>query len=147
MASLSLDPETGTGLAGIGLGVPAPLDGSGFWVQRLEVAANVCNITRDARDEVIANNQRSHGGEVAELGVGEFDVPTNGSVFGIEANHVGVRGGEVEPILVHAQTAVADVVALRFSVVVPNLAAEASVHGPNVVWGGEVENAVHFEGR
>src|SRR5215469_2856002 len=36
-------------------------------------------------------------------------------------------------------------VSLGFAVVVPNFAAEAGVHGPNIVGGGEVEDAVHFE--
>ena len=36
-------------------------------------------------------------------------------------------------------------VAFRFSVVVPNLAPEAGIHGPNVVRRSEVEDAVYFE--
>ena len=40
----------------------------------------------------------------------------------------------------------ADVVAFGWSVVVPDLAAEARIDGPNVVRCGEVENAADFEG-
>ena len=39
----------------------------------------------------------------------------------------------------------ADVVAFGSTVVMPDFAAVAGVHGPNVVGGGEVENAVDFE--
>src|SRR5690349_12593726 len=139
-------PSFGAGLAGIGFGVPAPLDGSGFRIERFEITANIGNVTRDTGNDVITDHQRSHGGEIAELGIGELDVPPDRAALGVEADHVGVRRGEVEPILVHAQAAIADVVAFRFTVIVPNLAAETSVDGPNVVRRREVENAVYFKG-
>src|SRR5256884_3388363 len=68
---------------------------------------------------------RSHRGEVAELGVGEFDDPTNRAVPGIEANQVRVGSGEVEPVLIHAQAAIADVIAFGNTLVMPDLAAIA----------------------
>jgi hypothetical protein len=59
---------------------------------------------------------------------------------------VRIGSGEVEPVLIHAQAAVTDVITFGNTLVMPDLPAIASVDGPNVVRRGEVENAVDFEG-
>ncbi len=96
---------------------------------------------------MIAHDERRHGREITELDVGQLDVPTHLAVFGAETDQVGIGRGEVKPIFVHAQAAMADVVAFGGALVMPDLAAEAGVDGPDIVWRGEVENAVHFEWR
>jgi hypothetical protein len=138
-------PGFGAGQARVWFCVPAPLDFSRFRIERLEEAANVGDVAGDSDDHVIANDERSHGRKVAELRVGKLDDPTNGAILGVETDDVRVGGGEIEPVLVHAQAAIADVVAFGFAMVVPNLTAIAGVDGPHVVGDGEVEDPVHFK--
>lgn len=71
----------------------------------------------------------------------------NGTILGVEANQVRVGGREVEPILVHSDTAIANMVAFGMTFVVPNQPAKSSVDGPNIVGNREVENAVNLERR
>ena len=56
-----------TRLARVWLGVPAPLNGSGFRIPRLEETSNIRNIPRDAHNHVIAYNERRHRRKVAEF--------------------------------------------------------------------------------
>src|SRR5260370_22063815 len=74
-----LGPGFGAWLTGIRLGVPAPLDRSGLWIERLEVTANVGYVSGNAGDDVIAGPQRSHGGKVAELGSGKVEGHATGA--------------------------------------------------------------------
>src|SRR5205823_13633639 len=83
--------------------------------------------------------------EVTELWVGELDDPANTPILGIETDQMRVGRSKVEPILVHAQSAIADVVAFGNTQVVPNLTPKASVDSPHVVGRREIENAVHFQ--
>ena len=98
-------------LAGVRIGVPAPLDRSGLRIQGLKETPNIRNIPGHADDHVIAYNQRRHCREVTELWIGELDDPANAAILGIETDQMRVGRSKVEPILVHAQSAIADVVA------------------------------------
>src|SRR6266700_3250651 len=98
-------------LAGVRIGVPAPLDRSGLRIQGLKETPNIRNIAGHADDHVIAYNQRRHCREVTELWIGELDDPANAAILGIETDQMRVGRSKVEPILVHAQSAIADVVA------------------------------------
>ncbi len=69
-------------------------------------------------------------------------------VLRVEADQIIVRRLHVEPVVPHAQAAVADVrAALGLPDVVPQLAAVARIHGPGVIGRGEIENAVDFQDR
>src|SRR5437899_224116 len=54
---------------------------------------------------------------------------------------------DVEPVFVHGDSAMTDVVAFGFALVVPDLAAEFRVDGPDVVGRSEVHDAVYDERR
>src|SRR5207302_10364620 len=52
-----------------------------------------------------------HRREVAEFWIGELDDPADAAILCLETDQVGVGGSKVEPILVHTQTAIANMVA------------------------------------
>src|SRR5258708_34930347 len=54
---------------------------------------------------------------------------------------------DVEPIFVHGDATMADVIAFGFTLVMPDLAAEPCVDGPNMVGRSEVHDAVDDERR
>src|SRR5205085_4864327 len=94
-------PSFRSWLTRVRLRVPAPLERSGFRIERIEEAANVSDVARDTGDNVIANHERSHRREVSELRIGELYIPTHCSILGVQTDHVRVGSGEVKPILVH----------------------------------------------
>ena len=96
---------------------------------------------------MIAYNERRHRRKVAEFQIGELNVPANRAILRIEADQVCVRRSKVQPILVHAQSAIANVVAFGNTLVMPDFPPVARIYGPNVVGHREVENAVHFQRR
>ncbi len=138
-------PRFGARLAGIWLGVPAPLDCSGVGIQRLEQTTDVRGVPGESDDHVVTNHKRRHRREVAKLGISQFDDPANGAILGIQTDQVRIGGSEVEPILVHGQAAMADVVAFGSAMVMPDLASVPGIDSPNVLGHGEVKNAVHFQ--
>ena len=143
----ALRPSFRSGLARLRLGIPAPLQLAGFRIARIEKARNVGHVAGDADQHVILDHQRRHGREVAELGIGQFDVPAQLAVFGVERDQMAIGRFEVQPILVHADAALADVVALRFAEVVPDDAAGARIQRPDVIGRREIQDAVDFERR
>src|SRR5260221_1759580 len=54
---------------------------------------------------------------------------------------------DVDPVFVHGDATMADVIAFGFTLVMPDLAAELCVDGPNVVGRSEVHDAVYDERR
>ena len=111
----------------------------------VEDAANVGGVAGNAGDDVIFDDERRHRGEVAELGVGEFDVPHELSIFGGEAKQVRVGRREIKFVAEHGDAAMADVIAGDFAFEMPDRQAEARVDGVDVVGDGEIQDAVHFE--
>ena len=97
---------------------------------------------------VIANDDGRGRGKIFLLHVGNFNVPALGAVLGVERNKVIVGRFEVEPASVHAEAAASDVnAAVRFPLVMPELAPGARIHGPGVVGEREIEDAVDFQRR
>src|SRR6202040_2611271 len=77
-----------------------------------------------------------------------FLVPALLARTGVERHEVVVRRDEEEVVAPHRDAAVADVrAALRLPEVVPDLLAVVRVERPDVVGGGDVEDAVHREHR
>src|SRR5438046_4870966 len=52
-----------------------------------------------------------------------------------------------DPVFVHGDATMADVIAFGFTLIVPNLAAEFRVDGPNMVGRSEIHDAVDDERR
>ena len=121
---------------------------AGFRIARFEIAGNIERIAAHADDDVIADDDRRGRGEILLFHVGDFNVPALRAILGVERNQVIVGRFEVQPVAVHAEAAVSDVdAAVRFPVVMPDLAAGARVHGPGVIGEREIQHAVHFERR
>ncbi len=128
-------------------GVEDPLHVAGFGIARLQVAGLI-EIVAGADEDVVADDDGRHGGEVLLIEVGDFLMPALLAGARVEADQIVVRRFHVQPVAPHAQAAVADVrAALGFPEVVPQFVAVASIDRPGVVRGGEVENAVDFEDR
>ena len=61
---------------------------------------------------------------------------------------MGIGSGEVQPLFVHRDAAMADMEAFVGRIgVMPDLMAGAGIHGPDVVGHGEVQNAVDQKRR
>src|ERR1043165_2070687 len=60
---------------------------------------------------------------------------------------MGVGSFEVQPIFVHGDAALANVIAFGSSMIMPNLMAVTGIDGPNIVRCREIENAVDDEWR
>ena len=58
-----------------------------------------------------------------------------------------IRRTEIEAIFVHRNAAVADMVALRRTMVMPDHMAGARVNSPNIIRSCEVQNAIYLERR
>src|SRR5882724_12260334 len=140
-------PSFGARFAGFWRGEPLPLFRASFWIDGDEEAGNVGDVAGDAGDDVIFYDERRHGGEVAELIVGEDDVPTDGAVFRVQANQMCVGRFDVDPVFVHGDATMADVIAFGFTLIVPDLATEFRVDGPNMVGRSEIHDAVDDERR
>jgi hypothetical protein len=65
----------------------------------------------------------------------------------VQADQMCIRRTEIEAILVHRNTAVADMVALRRTTVVPDHMAGARVKGPHIVRCCEIQGAIYFKRR
>ena len=148
-----MPPVVELGGAGRGRAVPFPLRLAGFGIDGAEKAAQIVEVAGDADQDVVADDERRHGGPVALGLIGDRHVPAHAAVFGVERDQMGVGSEEEKPVLIHADAAMADVQALVRRVgVVPDLVAGARVHRPDVVGDGEINNAVHqqrggFDGR
>ncbi len=146
--SFRIWPGLGARLAFARRGVPAPLQLAGLRIARFQIAGHIERIAAHPHDDVIANDDGRGRGEILLFHVGNFNVPAFGAVLGVERNEVIVGGFEVEPASIHAEAAASDVdAAVRFPLVMPDLAAGARVDGPGVVGEREIEDAVDFERR
>ncbi len=96
---------------------------------------------------MIADHERRHRRKIAKLHVREFHVPTHLAVLGVQADQVRVRRREVQPVLVHSQPAMPDVIALGLPLVVPNFAAKTRIHRPNIVRRRQIKDSIHFQRR
>src|SRR5260370_29660591 len=121
-------------LAGVRLGVPAPVEHSSLWIERLKETPNVRNVPGDTDNHVIANNKRGHRREVAEFWIGELDDPADAAILCVETDQVGVGRSKVEPILVRTQAAIANVVPFGRTLVVPDLPPNSRMDVRDFAW-------------
>src|SRR5205814_5047895 len=118
----------GARLAGPVRRVEAPHDFAALRIARLEITLHVQRVAAHADDDLLADDDRRVGREVLTLHAGDFLVPALLPGGGVERDEIIVRREEVEPLLVQADAAVADVIAAaRLPEVVPDLAARPRV--------------------
>src|SRR5271155_4451107 len=102
---------------------------------------------------MVANDEWGHAGPISLACVRHLDSPSNGAVAGVERYQVTIRYQEVQPVLVHAQAATANVESLVGRVgVMPKLLARERVDRPDIVGDGEVQHTINqqrggFDGR
>ena len=127
--------------------VPTPDHVAVFGIQRFQKMRDVRLITGCANDDAAFHDQRSKADVIAELDVSDFDIPDLLTVTSVQADYVRIRRAEIKPVLVHSDSTMADVIALRRTVKVPDGTTGARVDSPDVVRSCEVQDAMYFEGR
>ena len=141
-------PRFGAGLTRTRRRVPAPHHLSALGIARLEIARDVERVAADADDHVTSDHDRRVRGKILALHARDLVVPALFSSRGLERDEVVVGREEVQPVAVHADAAVADVVAAAgLPREVPHLASRTRVDGVDVIGHREVENAVDDERR
>ena len=127
--------------------VEDPLALAGLRIVRLQEAGRV-EVVAGADQHVVVDDDRRHRREVLLIEVGDLDVPAFLAGARVERHEVVVGRLEEQGVVPHRRAATADVrAALRLPEVLPELAAVARVHRPDVVGRGDVEDAVHLEDR
>ena len=92
---------------------------------------------------MVAHNERRLRGPVALLHIRKLNDPAHFPVLGIQRNQVRIRRNEEDPVLIHANTALADMVPfIRWIGVVPEHVTGPGIDGPHIVRHGKVQNTV-----
>ena len=145
---IGVGPGFRTGLTLAGRGVPMPLDIARFRVAGFEETGNVHGVATDSDKDVAFDDEGRHGAEILHLFIRHVFAEAFFAVLCVQRNEPAIGRHEVEPVAVHAESAIADeVAALVLPAVVPDLFTAAGVDGEDVIGDGEVENSVDFEGR
>ena len=69
-----------------------PLGCACLRVNRPEEARQIVEVTRNANDYVVADDERRHGRPIALGGIGHRDNPAYRAIFGVERYQMRVRG-------------------------------------------------------
>ncbi len=128
-------------------GVELPLQLAGLRIERLQEAGHV-EIVAGPDQDVIADDHRRRRGEILLVEARDFDVPALLARPGVERHEVIVGRLEIEVVVPHAGTAVADVrPAARLPVVPPQLVSVDAIERPDVVRCRHVEHTADLEDR
>ena len=141
-------PRLGARLAFARRRVETPHDFSALGIARLEIAGHVERVAADADDHLLADDDRRVGREVLALHAGDFLVPALLAGRRVEGDEIVVGRQEVQPLLVDADAAVADVIAAaRFPEVVPDLTSRARIDGPHMIGRRQIQHSVDEQRR
>src|SRR5690349_10567117 len=142
-------PTFGTGITLLlWHGIPPPLQIARLRIARLEISGNIQIVTAHADKHSILDHNRRYAPVVELVEVAYLPVPSLLPVLQLEGNEVTIGSFEVQPVPIHADTAVAKVnTTSRFPNVMPDLAPCTRIHCPDVIRNREIQDAINQNRR